>query len=245
MARSTTCASRSPSPERSSPGSAIGASPLHPPLGASPLLGNGSSSCPDIWCLALLRIKVVSLSPPFGPSPPLRRLLRPLLTSRSALAGASPFQARGEISPGKTHGFRRTAAGSTTLAIGRWSFAVICPLAPARVASYPVSVRQPTASLHASFSCSLAVAALRFARFPAAWLPEDLHLLVMGHAGHTKKGGAVVPPLEDVVAHRPRRVRGEPEPPARLGAAPLYQFSGDPSRQLQIFFDRRRCRLNI
>src|SRR5690606_24923357 len=55
---------------------------------------------------------------------------------------ASPFQARGEISPGKNDGLPRTTAGSTPLCFGRESFAVIGPLALLGSASYPVSVRR-------------------------------------------------------------------------------------------------------
>ena len=56
---------------------------------------------------------------------------------------ASPFQAQGEISPGKDIGFQSTTAGFTLPPLGRWSFAVICPLAPGGPASYPVPVRRP------------------------------------------------------------------------------------------------------
>ena len=39
--------------------------------------------------------------------------------------------------------FRSTTAGSTPPPLGRWSFAVMCPLAPEGSASYPVPVRRP------------------------------------------------------------------------------------------------------
>ena len=48
------------------------------------------------------------------------------------------------------------------LSLGRESFAVFSPLALLGTAFYPVSVRQLADSLTASFSCPLALAALRF-----------------------------------------------------------------------------------
>ena len=73
------------------------------------------------------------------------RLLWPLLTSRSAASSfpsASPFQAQGEISPGKNSDLPRTTAGSTWLRLGRESFAFRWTLALLGHASYPVSVRR-------------------------------------------------------------------------------------------------------
>jgi hypothetical protein len=72
-----------------------------------------------------------------------RQLLRPLLTSRSAAQATSPFQARGEISPGKSALLPHTTAGFTPLPVGHESFAVSCPLALVGGALYPVSVRRP------------------------------------------------------------------------------------------------------
>ena len=58
-------------------------------------------------------------------------------------------------------------------------------------------------SLAASFSESLAVVALRFARVPAIRFPEDLHLQITVHAGHTKRirGSSLLPRLLCRVAH--------------------------------------------
>src|SRR6266702_7208309 len=61
----------------------------------------------------------------FAAFPP---LLRPRLTSRSG-STPSPFQAQGEISPGKNALLHCTAAGSTPLPIDHESFAAIGPLA--------------------------------------------------------------------------------------------------------------------
>jgi hypothetical protein len=119
---------------------------------------------------------------------------------RSAHLGrASPFQARGEISPHKNGGLRRTTAGSTPPPLGRRSFAVIGPLAPVGNASHPVSVRRLATSLPASFSAPLAVGTLRFASVPATRFREDSHLLTTAHVGRTKKTGPAFPPSPFVV----------------------------------------------
>lgn len=47
----------------------------------------------------------------------------------------SPFRARGEISPGKVCGLCRATVGSTTPVLDRWSFAILCSLAPTGTAS--------------------------------------------------------------------------------------------------------------
>ena len=73
------------------------------------------------------------------------------------------------------------------LSFGRESFAVIGPLALLGTASYPVSVRQLADSLAASFSSPLAVAALRFTWVATTNSPEDSHLQVIIHAGHTNE----------------------------------------------------------
>ena len=68
---------------------------------------------------------------------------------------ASPLQAQGEISPGKSIDLLRTTAGSTQLPLGHESFVVACPLALVHHALYPIPVRRPTDSLTASFSAAL------------------------------------------------------------------------------------------
>jgi len=103
-----------------------------------------------------------------------------------ALQPASPFQAQGEISPGKNIDLHRTAAGSTSPCLGHKSFAVIGPLALLGAASYPMSVRQPAASLPASFTPPSRIDALRLASFAVTSSPEDSHLQVNAHAGRTK-----------------------------------------------------------
>jgi hypothetical protein len=88
---------------------------------------------------------------------------------------ASPFQAQGEISPGKTHCLHRTIAGSTPFPFGRESFAVIGPLALVHGASYPISVRRLADSLPASSGAGLTARdtpALRFAWGRCDQLPQ-------------------------------------------------------------------------
>src|SRR5512132_3454989 len=59
---------------------------------------------------------------------------------------------------------------------------------PARAASYPGSVRQVAALLHASFRPRLAAAPLRFANTsPPSGCVGDLHPLAVAHARHTTK----------------------------------------------------------
>ena len=71
---------------------------------------------------------------------------------------------------------------------GSWSRALRgrVPARPAVSASPPVSVRQPAAALHASFSLDRAVGTWRFAWVPATGFPKDSHLQVSDHAGHTR-----------------------------------------------------------
>ena len=89
-------------------------------------------------------------------------LLRPLLTSRSG-STPSPFQAQGEISPGKNAVLRRTTAGFTPPPLGHGASRFLCPLALLGTASYPVPVHRPAVSLPASSPRSVALPQLRFA----------------------------------------------------------------------------------
>ena len=71
------------------------------------------------------------------------------------------------------------------LSLGRKSFAIRCPLALLGTASDPVFLHQPADSLAASFGPPLAVEALRFTWVATTSSPEDSHLQVIAHAGHT------------------------------------------------------------
>lgn len=113
-----------------------------------------------------------------------RRLLRPLLTSRSGLAPL-PFQDQGEISPGKNALLHCTTAGSTPPCLDHESFAVLCLLALLGSASYPILVHRLAASLHASSPHSVALMQLRFTSFAVINLREDFHLQECAHAGRT------------------------------------------------------------
>jgi hypothetical protein len=63
-----------------------------------------------------------------------------------------PFQAQGELSPGKNIDLHCTTAGSTSPRLDHESFADASPLALLSAASYPVSVRRPAASRPTSFT---------------------------------------------------------------------------------------------
>ena len=112
------------------------------------------------------------------------QLLRPLLL---APAQPSPFQAQGEISPGKNALLHCTTAGFTPLRLDHESFAVPCPLALLGSAFYPVLVHRLAASLHASFPHSVTLMQLRFASFVAINSRRDLHPQECAHAGRTWK----------------------------------------------------------
>ena len=73
------------------------------------------------------------------------------------------------------------------LSLGRESFAIHGPLALLGSAYYPVRVPRLAGSLAASFSGPLTVAALRFTWVATTNSPEDFHLQVTIHAGHTTK----------------------------------------------------------
>ncbi len=140
---------------------------LHPLVrtGVPVARSSGAVHLRDPWSLLSPPRSVLRLSPPASPA---------TMTSAdfSLRPAASPFQASGETSPGKGRGFPRTAAGFTALALGRRSFAVRCPLAPACAASYPVSVRQPAVSLPLLSAPASRPVALRFARGPCDQVPQ-------------------------------------------------------------------------
>src|ERR1700680_3361391 len=142
---------------------------------------------------------------------PSHRLLRPLLTSRSG-STPSPFQAQGEISPGKNALLHCTAAGSTPLPIDHESFAVLGPLALVGNAFYPVLVHRPAASFHASFPHSVALMQLRFASLVVINSRWDFHPQECAHAGRTKKKTPAIlsrgfPQLQSKADNSRRRLR--------------------------------------
>ena len=129
-------------PERSSSCAADRASPLRSPLGASPLPASGELQLPRTsGAVSLSRLTVVSLSSPFGPSPlevAARPLLRPRLTSRSASCARRPFRREARSPQVRTLSFAARSPDLRRLSLDHRGFAVICPLAPLDVASYPV-----------------------------------------------------------------------------------------------------------
>jgi len=91
--------------------------------------------CRLAWSDPVMWLGKIGVLSPESPSP------RPLLTSRSGSA-PSPFQAQGEISPGKNALLRCTTAGFTPPRLDHKSFAVSCPLALLGSAFYPILVHR-------------------------------------------------------------------------------------------------------
>ena len=120
------------------------------------------------------------------------QLLRPLLTSRSG-STPSPFQALGEISPGKNALLHRTTAGFTPLHLGHESFTAFCPLALVRSAFYPVPARRSAASIHASSPHSVTLMQLRFTSLAVTSSRWDFHPQEHAHAGRKKLTSPAAP----------------------------------------------------
>ena len=101
-----------------------------------------------------------------------------------------PIRDTTQASRGKHNRLHRTPAGFTALSPDGYGLHGKWPTRQARPASYPVSVRQVTVLLHASFRPRLATTPLRFANPspPSGWV-EDFHLRAVVHARHTAKGG--------------------------------------------------------
>ena len=122
---------------------------------------------------------------------PSRLALRPKQAATTASAdfslrvSTSPFQAWGEISPGKNALLHCTTAGFTPLRFDHESLAELCPLALLGNAFYPVLVHRLAVSLHASFPHSVTLMQLRFASFAVINLRWDLHPQECARAGHT------------------------------------------------------------
>ena len=62
------------------------------------------------------------------------------------------------------------------------------PLAPVPSALYPIPVRRPMGSFHASSRRSVTLTPLRFPSLAVTCSGEDFHLQVSAHAGRTEKG---------------------------------------------------------
>jgi hypothetical protein len=92
----------------------------------------------------------------------------------SLRVSTSPFQALGEISPGKDTLLHRTTAGYTPRRLGHKSSAASCPLALLGSASYPILVHRLT--VYASSLRLVALPQLRFNSLAVASSQEDFHL---------------------------------------------------------------------
>jgi len=151
-----------------------------PLLRASDALHDSSTSCSTLL-----------LVQPFAKKK--TQLLRPLLTSRSDFFFSSPFQAQGEISPGKNALLHCTTAGFTPLRLDHKNFAVSCPLVLLGSALYPILVHRLAVSLHTSSPHSVTLMQLCFASLAVVSLRRDLHPQECAHAGRTTKGADGAP----------------------------------------------------
>ncbi len=120
---------------------------------------------------------------PFVPD---QRLLRPLLTSRSAFQ-RRPFRHEARSPRVRTHSFTARPPDLRRLTFDHKSFAESCPLALIGTAFYPVLVHRPAVSLHASSPRSVTLPQLRFASLAVVSSREDFHLLECARAGRTRK----------------------------------------------------------
>ncbi len=117
-----------------------------------------------------------------------KRLLRPLLTSRSGWR-LRPFRHNARYLQARNTILHRTTARFTLLSFDHKSFAVTCPLALVRLALNPVPVHQLTASIHAGSPHSVALMQLRFTSFAVASLTARLSSArLRPYWAHTKKG---------------------------------------------------------
>jgi hypothetical protein len=125
------------------------------------------------------------------PSTPSALRSKPAATTASAdfslRFAPSPFQAQGEISPGKNAILPRTTAGFTLPPFDHKSFAICCPLALVGIALYPVLVHRLAVSIHASSPHSVTLMQLRFTSFAVVSLRWDFHPQDCAHAGRTTK----------------------------------------------------------
>jgi hypothetical protein len=113
-----------------------------------------------------------------------KRLLRPLLTSRSGLH-RRPFRHKARSPQVRTQSFTTQPPDLRSLILDHKSFAVLCPLALIGFAFYPVLVHRLMASIHASSPHSVALMQLRFTSFAVVSLRRDFHPQDCAHAGRT------------------------------------------------------------
>ena len=130
----------------------------------------------------------LNTSPRSALRPPLR-LLRPLLTSRSA-SPRRPFSHEARSPQVRTRSFPAQPPDLRRLILDHKSFAVHCLLALIGSAFYPILVHRLAVSLHASSPRSVTLPQLRFTSLAVVSLREDFHLQDRAHAGRTTKNPA-------------------------------------------------------
>jgi hypothetical protein len=115
-----------------------------------------------------------------------KRLLRPLLTSRSGWR-RRPFRHKARSPQVRTQSFPAQPPDLRSLIFDHKSFAIFGSLALIGFALYPVLVHRLAVSIHASSPHSVALMQLRFTSFAVASLRRDFHPQDCAHAGRTKK----------------------------------------------------------
>ena len=164
---------------------------LRPPLLASP--SRALSRAPLSWASAVRHCQQTPVSQsPIHSALRRRRLLRPLLTSRSA-SRRRAFTHKARSPRVRTHSFTARPPDLRRLILDHKSFATSGPLALIGTALYPVLVHRPAVSIHASSPRSVALSQLRFTSLAVVSSREDLHLQECARAGRTKKNGPVGP----------------------------------------------------
>ena len=113
-----------------------------------------------------------------------KRLLRPLLTSRSGLH-RRPFRHEARPPQVRTQSFTTQPPDLRSLTLDHKSFAVLCPLALIGFALYPVLVHRLMVSIHASAPHSVTLMQLRFTSFAVVSLRRDFHPQDCANAGRT------------------------------------------------------------
>ncbi|CAN5892377.1 hypothetical protein BH11GEM2_BH11GEM2_01010 [soil metagenome] len=190
--------SRSSSPERPGPCTADAAAPLHWPAGVAP---RSLHLFDGLLVHGRVEMHGRLLSCPFGPSPwgglgnpkPSATMAAADFSRRDADPADDAFPFQGSVrSPRVRHiGCPCMSAGYTVqpLIVRASRFHARSPWsAPPRLRFLYVA---PQVSLAAAFSTVLTDSTLRFARVGTISSPQDLHLLVNGHAGHTWKLAAL------------------------------------------------------
>jgi hypothetical protein len=133
----------------------------------------------------------ISIVSPWAGKPP-RAIARAAVANARAgeRAPHSPSSRRCQLFPcssllasTQTEGFDARASPPSNF--GWESFAAMGLLALGDTASYPISVRQPAVSLHASPPRSVTLPQLRFPWVASTNSPEDLHLQANAHAGRS------------------------------------------------------------